>query len=405
MKNSKDQTDRSFFLWSEIEESRPLRWIGLCLILTHLATFAYWLHHGRFERIVGRLQVPWPFLDGLNFSVRLNWTESSVLVALFLYLGLILITFAVGAVTGKGKVVWGGVLVLTSLKVVLLLQDFRSSGNYHYMPFWVSLVYLFVPQKTRTIRWMIPSFYLIAGFLKLNYEWISGSALFNRSFFEGPLFLYGKLIPVAAIYVVVLELVFSWLLLSRDRRVRWFALVQFGLFHAVSWSIVGFFYPIVMVLLLCCLEFAWLDDDPAPLRSRFSIAVLALLFALQFVPRWIPGDEALTGEGRFVALDMFDARAECDTTLMLTHEGQTILDVVDVPEVGVRFRCDPLLFLSIAREICTKLRDVNDTTRVDLYVSARRSSERIFRPSVTLENVCVQSPVYHVLGGNDWIHR
>jgi hypothetical protein len=88
-------------------------------------------------------------------------------------------------------------------------------------------------------------FYFWAGTLKVNWEWISGAALYR------PLWFFtGRGVIVACAYVVLMELFVSWGLLARRSWIFWSAVAQLALFHVMSWAVVDFFYPILMFLLL-----------------------------------------------------------------------------------------------------------------------------------------------------------
>ena len=67
-------------------------------------------------------------------------------------------------------------------------------------------------------------FYFWAGIIKLNPEWISGAALYGESL----LLIPDSLIPAACIYVVVLELLLIFGLLSNRASWFWATLAQLG---------------------------------------------------------------------------------------------------------------------------------------------------------------------------------
>src|SRR5262249_9347762 len=161
------------------------------------------------------------------------------------------------------------------------------------------------------IKIIIVQFYFWAGFLKLNQDWLSGASLYH------PLWLIpSSLLPAALRYGIVLELVLAWGLLARDRRIFWPVWAQLVAFHLISAPIVGFFYPILMAFFLAYFAAARFDAPLAGPR-RAGIAILAVFVALQFLPRLLSRDPALTGEGRTFALHMFDGRIECRGGLLL----------------------------------------------------------------------------------------
>src|SRR5690606_26596368 len=103
---------------------------------------------------------------------------------------------------------------------VLLVADYRFMGNYHYMPFLVSTVFLFIPQKKTTILYTIVIFYISAGLLKLDTEWLSGSALLEN-FFVG-----GEILEWLLAYTILFEVLVVMLTLSNSIWLFLFSLPQ-----------------------------------------------------------------------------------------------------------------------------------------------------------------------------------
>src|SRR6267142_2687052 len=98
---------------------------------------------------------------------------------------------------------------------------------------------------TLLLRVLVTLFYFWAGTLKLNWEWVSGAGLYS------PMWPFsGMGVVVACVYVIVLELGVTWGLLARRAWIFWTALAQFLVFHALSWQVVGFFYPLLMFAIL-----------------------------------------------------------------------------------------------------------------------------------------------------------
>src|SRR3989454_23785 len=161
--------------------------------------------------------------------------------------------------------------------------------------FWVdqriaSFASLFVPGKRDGLRVLVTLFYFWAGSLKLNWEWISGAGLYR------PIWPFSGVGVVAAcVYVIVLELGVAWGLLAKRAWIFWAAFAQFFLFHALSWQVVGFFYPLLMFAILTIFPLIPLlapREPPDGLlvslwrgRARRSVYAIAALFSmLQLVP-------------------------------------------------------------------------------------------------------------------------
>ena len=78
-----------------------------------------------------------------------------------------------------------------------------------------------------------------------------------------------------------MECLFSWGLLARNRWLFWGVFAQILLFHLVSFSVVGFYYPILMVLLLSVFPLSRFRPDPGP-------EPIGLLRSLWWAPSRLP---------------------------------------------------------------------------------------------------------------------
>src|SRR5262249_11206054 len=136
-------------------------------------------------------------------------------------------------------------------------------------------------------------------------------------------------------------------------------------------------------------------------RERWPVYALAGVFSfLQVTPHAYPGDQAITGEGRLLALHMFDARTICTGYADLKEAGgrQTRHDLK--LKLDTRVACDPIVFYNRARNLCrgdaAGRRAFED---LDLILLARRSTEPDLKPVIEIENFCTRnipsSPLWH----------
>lgn len=389
-----------------MRDDPALRLYGAALACVQ-AVVALWWSGGRAAHHLGPDADPicWPvFQDCFAWreamAAQLDWLlpvmlGSSVLVAAL---------FA-----ARRTVVLGcaGLVVLKLAELAVLFGDFRLRGNQHYMALLALLVFLLAPRRRDALRVLLVSIYVAAGLLKLNPERISGAGLYRPVwFFDTP-----ALVTAACVYVIVLELGVVWGLLARRRWLFWGALGQFVLFHVFSWPVVGFFYPLVMFGLLAifpaCRLWPPVDRSPHGLLGRLftgragaSVYATAAIFALlQLPPVLTPGDPALTGEGRLVALHMFDARIRCRSYLRV-HDGRRAPRSVSLEgRLNERIACDPWVMLSRARFACRSLADM---PRVDLRHFAGRRTEPL-REIIRLDDICRRPVEYAPWTHNPWI--
>jgi len=391
----------------EIAADPALRAYGVALVAIHLLT-AFWLRHNDLASIVGagKEAICWPLLPECE---RLRVLSAPALNTAFKLYGAIAVLVMVGFWRRRWIAggYWGLVL-LTVFKLAVIALDFRLRRNQHYMAFATTALFLFVPRKRDGIRVLLVLFYFWAGTLKLNWEWISGGGLYR------PLWFFtGRGIIAACLYVVVLELVIVWGLLARWNWIFWPCFAQVVVFHIMSWSVVGFFYPLLMFGLLSIFVFCRLGRDGAAERLGATLAqghaprpvyVVAIAFsALQLTVHLYPGDTALTGEGRLFALHMFDARVECDAraTVKLPR-GDSFL--VSLRGAGERTACDPITIYGAARNLCRQ-REAGRMSFVDLDVDliSRRTTDVVAKPIIALRDFCRSRPRYDPFMHNYWL--
>jgi hypothetical protein len=396
---------------AEIRADPVLRGYGAMMAFLHVLSVAWWLQ----QRAVGFLQssaepICWPlFMD----CARLRVLGAGALAWLLLgYLAAATGTALLFRRAEQTEAAYWSLVGLGVLKAAIMLLDFRLRMNQHYMAFAASFAFLFAPGKRNALRVLIVLFYVWAGVLKLNWEWLSGAGLYR------PVWLFtGAGIVIACAYVIVLELVVSWGLLARRAWIFWGAFVQFLVFHVFSWPVVGFFYPLLMFAILSIYPMSRLVPPLDPVdapggpgllasfwhgRERWAVYAMAAGFSmLQLTPYAFPGDRVLTGEGRLYALHMFDARPICTGYAVLRQaDGASTRRDLKLP-LDTRIACDPIVFYNRARNLC---RQPERTFRdLDLYLLARRATDRDLRPVIAVQDFCARDLRYNPFWHNPWI--
>jgi hypothetical protein len=403
------------FLTSQIQEigaDGVLRLYGACLALTHILSVLFWLSSRGWQYMHEASEpICWPLVP---------WCEQMrVFSPVQTRYGLVLFAVAAGAVALAFSrrrwtaAAYTGLFLLTILKIGLIALDYRLRLNQHYMAFWVCFVYLLVPGKRDALRLLLVLFYFWAGTLKVNWEWISGAALYR------PLWFFtGRGVIVACAYVVLMELFVSWGLIARRSWIFWSAVAQVALFHVMSWAVVDFFYPVLMFLLLSIVVldrlFPRADTSVqdgrmyfgALLRGRARSAtyVTGMLFtAFQLVPYAYPGDRTITGEGRLYALHMFDAQVVCDAWAIATgpdgKEARIDLRAGTLP----RINCDPIVVIGRARNLCKRLNQSGIPANLHVMLRARRATAAELQTVIDLPSFCALDVRYEPFRHNEWI--
>ncbi len=138
-----------------------------------------------------------------------------------------------------------------------------------------------------------------------------------------------------------------------------------------------------------------------------TYAFLAVYALAQVAPKLFPGDSAITGEGRIFALNMMDAKVECDHfQLVRTTVGDhTVIEETSErrSDVGVRIKCDPIRFWNIAQTACREHAALGDDARIDAYLDARRTTDPAYRSVFAVEDICHAAPHFDVWRHNRWL--
>ena len=390
----------------EIRSDRALTFYGVALALANVLTCYQWQYRTGVPQMIGGGATPlcWPFWENCRSVLSVSGVNRVLWVYLFLsaIAGLLFVVRRVAA--GYWLLV-----VVNVIRTIVMIQDYRLRANQHYMLNWIVLAFLFLPGKRALLRHLIVSLYFWAGALKLDPDWLTGAALYNRD----RLWLPESLVPASCVYVVVLEMVVVFGLYARRNWIFWGTFAQLIAFHIFSWPIVGFWYPLLMFCLLSILPMTRLMHRSdgwvalsfgAPMRRlALNAAVVGTFGALQMIPRTFPGDSAITGEGRMFALHMFDALVVCEATFS-DHFDSGVSRAVLVEEtkrLSHRSRCDPLLLFDVAKNRCRQR--PHGVIDFDVSLRSRRTSEPEYRRTIDVRNFCAANPTYDTWRHNAWI--
>jgi hypothetical protein len=368
----------------EIQSQASLRWVGLALALTHILTFYFWW---AFD-FTNSTPICWSFFPSCKLLTP--FFENYAWMYLVVYLSMAVFSaffFLIRDLRGA----YNTFLVASLLKFVFHLLDYRFMGNYHYMSHIVNFIFLFLLNKTDSIKIFIVLFYVSAGLLKFNTDWLTGSAMVR------PPFITGKILELACAYAVFLELVWSWLLLSNKPILKWGALAQFILFHLFSWHIVGYYYPLTMFALLTA--FVVGEKKFSFPKNRLTLAAIAFFTLAQIYPLILEKNSSLNGRARILSLNMLDAYSVCETRLFIKNKNKVIEYAKKFETVGVRIHCDPLLVVEAAQTTCADQKENSGFIDIDLDHQIRRVTDASNTEQFTFKNICSHPIKAGLLGG------
>lgn len=391
-----------------IHSETGLALYGAFLSFTHIATFLHW-NAGNFfinsQSSINSEPLCFPIFPNCDlFRDSLSAQMWMVILCLYLFISLITVFLFLN----REALGWafGLLTFLNVFKLGLHLSNYNFMGNYHYMVYIVSFLYLFLPHKKLMIKCIIVAFYLAAGCLKFNVDWLSGAALI------APAFIQGKFLTVSLYYVVFLEMVLVFGLLSQTTWIRWVTLIQLTTFHIFSWHIVGFYYPTIM---FCLLSLFFIDEfynlkyklqAPDYLRGLLSgqeprqLYVVLILFTLmQVIPYIYVRDPSLSGALRLTSLNMFDSKTECQS-LMIAHKEKASIHI-DSPlkNLGTRLRCDPLIFLNQAHQLCRRNKIHPEFTKLSFSLMSKRTTDIHYHKILDIADICqMRNPLWAEFG-------
>jgi hypothetical protein len=291
----------------------------------------------------------------------------------------------------------------------IISLDYRLRLNEYYMLLCLNAVFLFWPTKRWAIPLILMSFYFWAGTLKLNYEWLSGAALYHDLWIIPQRFAW-----IACAYIVALETILVWGLLARRTWVRWLTLGQFALFHVESISQVGWFYPLLMATFLSWFVIEWTKMKGSRIasltdiwrgRALISVYILDGMFSCcQLLPYLYHGDKVLTGQGRIFALHMAEARQVCDVRARAHYSDQTST-TIDLLFRGLPARtiCDPIVYYDRMTNLCRSYSADPRFVDADFIMHVRRTTDAIMSTVVDDAGFCGKHEVYRMFSNNSWI--
>jgi outer membrane protein assembly factor BamB len=383
---------------SEIQNDPALKIYGVFLFLAHFLTIFFWRTSLRSNLLN---PICWPFFESCEPAAKFLGNFTTPLLTLyFIATGVGLVSYLLR----RWQLGYYSLLIVSLFKFGILCLSYRFMGNYHYMMLIVCGTYLLLPAKRLLIPLLIVAFYVSAGSLKFNDEWLSGSALLRPLPFGDPFKTW------ALWFVLPLELFISYLLLVRNRYIFGLAAISFIAFHLLSWPVVGYFYPLTMFCLLSIFILVRIYGEPANWRDitlhpnrKVVFFTIAIFAAAQLVPYLKTGDSSLTGEGRIMSLNMLDSFSECQIFSFAKFENRVEEISQKRLDLGVRIHCDPIVLSQEIRGACLEAKTNSDFLDIDFAVLSRRRTDRFWTTIIDEKNFCSGNHSLSMWPINHWI--
>lgn len=385
---------RKVFAISEIEQEIALKWMAGAIILGFFVTFDAWKYSQSttLQAVENGTYICWPFFQNCKNLIWMSVLPYGYSQTIFF---MVLFAIMASSVYFMYRNMWDVVhlciAVLFAAKIYLILIDYTHKGNYDYYHNTFCLVYLLCRNKLFFLRFLFVFFYFLSTASKIYPSWMIGEYFTSLS--TGlPIFPFGTE-PLMTNIVIIMEMVFSWFLLSRNMVLQRAVLLFFIAFHLYSGILVGYRYPTTVLPSLIILFGPFYQPSAIP-SGRTTVlgwSLMALLTVAQLMPHFISGDEKLTFEGNHYGLYMFEANHQCFGSI---RRGDEVLQTIRTP--SARVRCDPYNAWFVARnKFCHSDSDVIG------MVLNHSVNGRPFREIVNEANICKLT--YNAFGRNAWI--
>jgi hypothetical protein len=383
-----------FFGVHEIGQDIILKWMTGAILLGFFVTFDAWKYSESttLRAVEHSTYTCWPFFQNCQSLIWMSvlpfgYTQTIFFMALF---GIMIAT-AYFMYEKRWDVVHALIFVLFIAKIYLMLIDYEHKGNYDYYHNAFCIIYLFARNKVFFFRFCIVFFYFLSTASKIYPSWVIGE-YFTALKTGLPIFPYGTEMVMTNI-VIIMEMIFSWLLLSSNRILQRTVLLFFIAFHLYSGALVGYRYPATVLPALIILFGPWFRPLSPPIgrTSLVGWGLMGILLAAQITPHVISGDEKLTLEGNQYGLYMFEANHQCYSKI---SRGDKVLS--SMRSASARFRCDPYFVWFLAKNIHCGAGEGPIKMVYNHSVNGRN-----FREIVNEPDIC--NLEYKAFGHNSWI--
>ena len=282
-------------------------------------------------------------------------------------------------------------IILFAIKTFIFVSRYNIMGNYHIMHLSLIVGLLLSYGESTIYRLLVVLQYIFAGLLKVNMEWLSGAALVRY-----PKILPDPLFGYSLGYVIVLELVLIWGLLSQNYLIRRLTLLQLVIFHGYSYFIVGYYYPLVMLGIgLPLLIEEWREkklDYSINFKNKAFYAVYIFIgFSIfwNIQSKFGEHDPAKDGQVRYFSLNMLDAKTRCNSKLIEVFPNKNVR-TLNIPELAsaVRVWCDPIIYEAYLKRLCDDPEFIKSGATLNFHLETRRFTESEFETIRETKDVC-----------------
>ncbi len=393
---------RRTFGIKEIEESTLLHLLFYVISLSFFVTFYGWVEKSYVSvmtYVQGTHVCPpyFPSCGDFYFLEALpnGYSQSAFYIFLFLTLG-----YGVYAAYKKDWVsAHQALLIAFTWKIIWgFLLTYGVTGNFDYYDLVLAFVWLFLREKEYFAKLSFVFLYVLASTIKIDGGWIFGN-YFNSLFTGAPIFGEGPWLLILTNALIVMQMLGSWLLLSRNALLQQGALIYFMFFHIYSGILVNYRYITVSIPALFVLFFQPKPFVVQGVRKATIAGYAFLLFMLagQLVGILIPGNQKETLEGNFYGLYMFEANHQCISSAAVYREGKMEPTLMNRESHVANNRCDPYRYWFPLQTLCAR----DSTVERIVWTFDHSINGSPYRRIVDVPDACALT--YETLSHNAWI--
>ncbi len=387
------------FSLHEIENEPALRLMGGAVLLGFLINFYFLVQDtsATVQGVESGINVCWPFFPGCSKFIFLEaYPFSHMQRMVYACLFFVILITARKLLEKDYVATHVGILIIFLWHLYISLMSYSQymhAGAYTYYVLSFGFIYLFTSHKRFFLSLAFIFFYFLSVPTKLSDTWILGT-YFSAEQAAAPLFS-NELIPFATNWVILIEILVPWYLISRHKWPQTAAFYIYSTFHFYATFIVMYHYSIIAIpafVILFGPLYKPFNGIPKDVKSYIGWSFIGLLCIIQAVPHMISNDRWMTLQGAFYGMYMIEANHQCQITIS-DHNGP----VQKMHNAKPSYRCDPYRYVKIAQQsLCKK--NPHMTYSIEFLHSVNGGP---FYKIVDEENLCELT--YKPFSHNEWI--
>ncbi|NQZ01065.1 MAG: hypothetical protein HRT45_10415 [Bdellovibrionales bacterium] len=382
-------------LW-EVKKSTTLRLFGLILSLGHVLVFLSWAWEGNLPIALmsSKAQMCWPILEDCEFTRVL-----SVPLLRFVYgcyFGFAILTGLLMLSTRIVGAAWFSMLLTTFMMMLLYFQDYRLSSNVIYLQLLCSFIWLFIPNKTPTLKAIALSYFFAKGLIMLSPEWLIGKWYLEHADLPKKFAEWLAAISTMVVFICPVALFF------KDLRYFLVSFLTLQAYLISSLFIGNFIEPgiLALVTLLFALDLyeqrklerefiyqSFIRPEPSKI---WPWVVVSLFWFAQVVPRApIQWPSYVNHFGTLYSLNPIPPHREC------VQYGFFIYDsgIKEIPANLMstqlnESQCDPYLHFLRLKELCSEKKSEPGFKTIESFFYARGLKDPAYKAEFEAADLC-----------------